>query len=126
VRSRDRWVKRGNGAYWHKGRILKQRMGREGYILSQTTIDGKHVNFSVHRLVAKGFRRNPHNLPEVNHIDGNKRNNLPSNLEWIDKSNNMIHAYRVGLKLPTSNEQKRKAACEGNEQLAALAAAIGF
>ena len=51
----------------------------------------------VHRLVAKTFIINPNNLPQVNHIDGNKLNNAISNLEWCDNSYNQKHAYKLGL-----------------------------
>lgn len=50
---------------------------------------------SVHRLVAIAFIPNPNEYPDVNHIDGNKRNNNVSNLEWCTKSQNTIHSYSV-------------------------------
>lgn len=51
----------------------------------------------IHRLVATTFIPNPNNKPEVNHIDGNKENNNVTNLEWVTKSENGFHAYRIGL-----------------------------
>lgn len=45
----------------------------------------------VHRLVAKFFIPNPNNLPQVNHIDGNKGNCHVSNLEWVSAGENQIH-----------------------------------
>lgn len=38
--------------------------------------------FLVHRLVADAFIKNESNLPEINHKDGNPKNNEVSNLEW--------------------------------------------
>ena len=52
---------------------------------------------SVHRLVAITFIPNPHNLPEVNHIDGNKLNNHEWNLEWKSSKGNKKHAIDNNL-----------------------------
>ena len=51
----------------------------------------------VHRLVAEAFLPNKNQLTEVNHIDGNKKNNKLSNLEWSSRQANMDHARRIGL-----------------------------
>ncbi|WP_139925238.1 HNH endonuclease [Hymenobacter sp. DG01] len=51
----------------------------------------------LHRLVAGRFIPNPENKPDANHLDGNKKNNDVSNLEWVTKSENTRHAYATGL-----------------------------
>lgn len=51
----------------------------------------------VHRLVAYVFIENLNNLPQINHIDGNTKNNNVNNLEWVTHSENMLHAYKHGL-----------------------------
>lgn len=54
----------------------------------------KLKRLTVHRMVAVTFIDNPHNLPEVNHIDGNRANNNVSNLEWVNRQDNLIHSVR--------------------------------
>lgn len=62
--------------------------------------DGKPKMVMVHRLVAQAFIGNPHKLPQVNHINGDRTDNSASNLEWCTASENQKHAIRTGLKDP--------------------------
>ena len=51
----------------------------------------------VHRVVAETFIPNPDNLPEVDHIDGDKSNNCVENLRWVTRSQNMKYAFESGV-----------------------------
>jgi NUMOD4 motif/HNH endonuclease len=75
-------------------RILKKLVSKEYYSVALCK-DGKVIRNSVHVLVAKAFV--PGYAPglEVNHKDGNKKNNYYKNLEWITKSGNKIHAHYI-------------------------------
>ncbi len=77
--------------------ILKTCDDGHGYEKCTLWISGKQYAFKVHRLVAREFLANPENKRDVNHKDGNKRNNLIANLEWNTPLENITHAYDNGL-----------------------------
>lgn len=79
------------------GRILKQQIDKKGYHRLRVTLNRVKMGFKVHRMVAEAFIPNPENLPQVNHIDGNKDNNSVSNLEWVSNRDNAKHAIESGL-----------------------------
>ena len=76
-------------------KFMKPSIGSKGYFQVCLTVDGKKRTVKVHRIVAETFIPNPEGKPQVNHIDGNKRNNCVENLEWCTNSENQIHSYRV-------------------------------
>ena len=83
-------------------RILKQYTHKFGYkIVYLYEVDKsirKRKCSRVHRLMAEAFIPNPDNLRDVNHIDGIKNHNVLSNFEWVSRSDNVKHAFKLGLK----------------------------
>lgn len=80
------------------GMILSQLYSNKGYPRIAACFDGKRLENSIHTLVAREFiGPAPENL-EVNHKDGNKRNNHWTNLEYVTKLENLHHARLTGLK----------------------------
>lgn len=76
-------------------RVIKPWIDSKGhYLLVALSINGVKKNKSVHRLVAQAFIENANNLPEVNHIDFDKKNNKLENLEWCDRRGNMHHSFK--------------------------------
>lgn len=96
---------------WYSGRngctkktkpehIMKYRLAKNtGYCLLKLVKNGVEKHVFVHRLVAETFISNPNNLPEVNHIDGNKENNCVDNLEWCTEKENISHAIKNKLRI---------------------------
>lgn len=84
------------------GLLIKPAQRRDGYlIVLLRTKDNLPIALTVHRLVIMAHKpiSNPDDF-HVNHIDGVKTNNIITNLEWVTRSENMLHAYRIGLKKP--------------------------
>jgi len=67
-----------------------------GYRRYCLQIDGRQLTAKGHRLVALAYHPNPDGLPCVNHKNGVRGDNRPSNLEWITQKGNVIHAARAG------------------------------
>lgn len=78
--------------------VAEQYPINSGYLVASVyTKPGSNKLELVHRMVAETFIPNPNNYGFVNHKDGNKYNNRVENLEWCDRSQNMVHAVKKGL-----------------------------
>ena len=97
---------------WRYGRqwvgICKPKLTKDGYLETTLIKNSKPKFIRTHRLVAFAFCENPHNKPEVNHIDGNKHNNRADNLEWVTASENQKHAYKLGLQKVSGGAVKNR------------------
>lgn len=88
-----------------KGKFLTPVLPREnGYLRVSLYKNGRPKYHQISRLVATHFIcEKPFENAQVNHIDGDKSNNHASNLEWVTPSENILHAYRTGLKSAKGN-----------------------
>lgn len=77
-------------------KTLKGDKGRNNHIRVSLYKNKTYKRFLVHRLVGMYFIKNHKNKPEINHIDSNPINNHVSNLEWVTRSENLLHGYKYG------------------------------
>lgn len=84
---------------------------KSGRVYFNMTFMGATKSVLVNRVIALAFLPNPKDLPQVNHVDGDKEHNYlrqPTaelrakwgeyQLEWSSGSDNEKHAHRTGLK----------------------------
>lgn len=81
--------------WYGREKILKPYKNKDGYLQVILSKNGKVKNFRVHRLVAEAFIPNPMGLPEINHLDENKANNVINNIEWCDRNYNINYGSRT-------------------------------
>ena len=99
VRGVDRTIEYNGIARLQRGKVLKLKRNNRGYLIARLRCNGIEKNELVHRLVAAAFIGIPEEGQEINHLDGDKANNVPGNLEWCTRSENLVHAYESGLRV---------------------------
>lgn len=112
-------VKGTNGQYFvsNLGRVFsppkKSNVNRNGIFLSPGERNGylsvvlrscSPKSFSVHRLVAQAFIENPKNKPQVNHKNGDRKDNVVDNLEWVTNQENKDHQVKFMPKEKTKKQ----------------------
>ena len=87
--------------------ILKQYFRRGYKAVTLTNENGVIAYLAIHRLVAEHFLGDCTGM-QVNHLDGNKQNNVVTNLEICTQSQNILHAFRTGLMKPSYKKTQKK------------------
>ena len=76
-----------------KSRELNKKINSKGYLI----VNMNSRTYSIHSLVAKFILGERPSGLCINHIDGNKLNNAPSNLEYVTLADNTKHSMKMGL-----------------------------
>ena len=101
---RVRSSRSGRGTF--AGRMLKSWPNRAGgYLHVRLSKNSKLRTHPVHRLVATSFIGERPAGRQINHINGEHRDNRRENLEYVLPSENVLHAQRLGLLNPVRGEK---------------------
>lgn len=79
-------------------RLMKSKVDKDGYLTHIFRGNGLKKYPHLQRLVALTFIPNPDNLPQVDHIDGNKFNNNISNLRWVTNKENINNPVTLSVR----------------------------
>lgn len=118
----------GSGAIWRVGdgngrRIARRRAEKQlplGYLMVRQMVGGKRLCLLAHRVVFTHFNGPIAVGKVINHINGVKSENRPTNLEAVTPSENMSHAHRMRLR--DQRGEGNPAAKLSNVEVAALRA----
>jgi len=118
VASLNKTIKLHHGGDWRrKGTILKSFPDKDGYLRVALHKNGKMFQYSIHRLVCMTFMPMYEYKLQVNHKDGNKKNNCIDNLEWCTPQENIAHSVKFGLRKITKCGQDSPWSKLNNNQL---------
>ena len=110
LRSTERTIKYPDGYSdrLFKSKELSLNVSKNGYIYFDLYRNQKRKRFFSHVLVMMSFIRPKQGFEDINHINGIKKDNRIDNLEYCSRSENMIHAFKIGLCEKTRNSARLK------------------
>ena len=71
-----------------QNRFLNGATNKDGYKRVDLNKDNKKKTYNIHRIIAIHFIANPHNFPQVDHINRERGDNSIENLRWCSSSTN--------------------------------------
>ena len=74
---------------------MKLSVHRDGYFKIMICVEKTKYTRMVHRLVASAWITNSENKREINHKNGDKKDNRVENLEWVTSSENAFHKTSI-------------------------------
>lgn len=97
VRSLDRTIHSKNGRYrLHKGRVLKQKKSKKGYLRVNLCGEDGTKTKSIHRLVLEAFIGPCPADMETRHLNGDPADNRLANLRYGTHGENILDIVRHG------------------------------
>lgn len=133
--SRGRLRRSVPGRQTSAGRVIGTDV-KNRYSMASVKRGGSYRSESIHPHVAAAFLGERPSGFHVNHIDGDKHHNCPSNLEYVTPRDNALHSFRTGLQniygeacnfaeLTESTVRRIHASYASGETLASVSAAFG-
>lgn len=101
---------RADGTIWKRRNLNRMPLAaprrletrtKRGYLAVRFWVEAKPYMLAAHRLVYTVLKGPIPDGMDINHVDGDKANNRPENLEPATRGENHEHAYRIGLRNTT-------------------------
>ena len=92
---------------YNKEKLLKPYSNKKNYLCVSLRKNNKQSNIKVHRLIAIAFIPNPDNLPTVDHIDQNRKNNNLTNLRWATQYTQSMNRTNTRTDIDETDPKKR-------------------